>query len=570
MLWIYLRIKCGISIEEERMKKKIKFIEKNYEWILLIIFLGIMLYIHNFIYLGGDDYIYGSYTKGTINEFFQSHINHYRFKNGRAIVHFIVTLFLKFDVYIWRIVNPLIIASLVILISKVTYVDKDKYKKSVVLSIILISFISINISREAIFWLDGSVNYLYPMLLFLLNVYLVKKTIYEDKKLWYLPIIGFISGATVEQAGLMTIGMVFLKIIEEVFIKKKSINKIIYVSFISTIIGYLTVILAPGNLIRSSKQSPEIIGNMVQLFRYNFMSDKMYLFILLLMMSSILWLRSFIKSGYNKKINKLLTNIMIINIVIYSMITSFTTIVTKLASRFSSNIQIFDSLWQATSLLDRNNIFGGILWAIAAISVCITIATLVYEGIIIVIKDKSMTLLSFVIVAVGAQFMMIISPIFGYRTVFPTLIVWIIVIIMSIINNLGNKYILPMILICAMLTLDNSYIKIIGILAIFIIIILKRKIHLKYINTVCIVILTALSIVNFGRLILGFKENSPIHEYNISKIEEYKENNFQGELNLKKAKNFEYRYTMIYESEPHVSSFKKYYGLPEDTIINFN
>ena len=83
-------------------------------------------------------------------------------------------------------------------------------------------------------------------------------------------------------------------------------------------------------------------------------------------------------------------------------------------------------------------------------------------------------------------------------------------------------------------------------------------------------ILTALSIVNFGRLILGFKENSPIHEYNISKIEEYKENNFQGELNLKKAKNFEYRYTMIYESEPHVSSFKKYYGLPEDTIINFN
>lgn len=324
-------------------------INKKYSLIFLSVFILLMLYIHKFIYLGGDDFIYGSYVKGDITEFFNNHIYHYMFKNGRAIVHFIVTLFLIFDVYLWRIINPLTICCLIILISKLTNSDKEKYKKAITLSIMLVSFISINISREAIYWLDGSFNYLYPMVLFLLNIYLVNKSIENNKNYWYLPILGFVVGATVEQVGLMTIGVLFLILIDRLFINKNKVDMILYVNFIATILGYLTVVLAPGNFVRSSKQSPEIVGNIIQLFRYNFMSDKMNFFMLLLMISSIAWLISFIKKGYNKKINFLLLILMVLNSILYSAIGFFTSSIMKLANRFiNENISIYSSLWEVT------------------------------------------------------------------------------------------------------------------------------------------------------------------------------------------------------------------------------
>ena len=96
--------------------------------------------------------------------------------------------------------------------------------------------------------------------------------------------------------------------------------------------------------------------------------------------------------------------------------------------------------------------------------------------------------------------------------------------------------------------------------------------NLKFTNMMKYLIIFMLGIsvlINIQKTIVGFKENAPIHEYNINAIREYKDNNCKGELNLKKAKNFEYRYTMIYESEPHANSFKRYYELPEVTVINF-
>lgn len=131
---------------------------------------------------------------------------------------------------------------------------------------------------------------------------------------------------------------------------------------------------------RSSKQSPEIVGNIIQLFRYNFMSDKMNFFMLLLMISSIAWLISFIKRGYNKKIKFLLLILMVLNSILYSAIGFFTSSIMKLANRFiNENISIYSSLWEVTSRLDGSNILGAILWGIAVVSGCFTIIVLLYQ-----------------------------------------------------------------------------------------------------------------------------------------------------------------------------------------------
>lgn len=548
---------------------KRKFSQKSH-LIFLAMFILALIYIHQLIYLGGDDFIYGSYVKGSVTDFFNKHIYHYMFKNGRAIVHFVVTLFLLFDVYLWRIINPLIIGYLIVVMCKLTTSDKDKYKKVILLLIMLFSFISINISREAIYWLDGSFNYLYPMLLCLLNIYLVKRSIQNNVSYWYLPILGFFTGATVEQCGLMTIGVLALILIDKLFINRKKLFISIYINFFTTIIGYLTVVLAPGNFIRSSNQKAEILGNIIHLLRYNFMSDKMEIFLLILSLSAILWLICFIKRGYNKKLNFSLLILMILNFVIYLIIGFFTNNIAKLINKFiNENIQLYSSLWEATSILDSSNIFGSILWGIAALSGIFTVSVIVYEAVIIYIKDKEVTMLSFTIVAIGAQIMMIISPVYGYRTVFPSLIAWFLVITYSIINNFNNKYMLMMILICVIFSVNNKYFIIWGI--IFIVLYnLVQNIKIKnIINYLFAIMIGATVVFNVYNTIVGFTENKSVHKYNLNAIEEYKNNGCDGELILKKANNFEYRYTMIYESEPHVSSFKKYYGLPDKTTIIF-
>ena len=425
-----------------------EYLKRNYHWMLLSLFVILLLYLHKFIYLAGDDFIYGIFGKDGISTFINNHINHYRVVNGRAIVHFMVTIFLLFDIHLWRIVNPILIGILIVLISKITSNTKEEFKRGVILGIILISIISIDISRETIFWLDGSFNYFYPMILFLLNIYLFKNMLDKEKKYILTPLVGFLSGATVEQAGLMTIGVLFLIIIDRVIIKKRKIPKIAYVNFIATIIGYLTVVLSPGNRVRASKNSVNIFYNIIELFRLNFMSDGIEVYILLLMSACILWLLYFININYRKKFNKILLNLMITNFCVYSAISCFTKYITFIANKMISNeIIVTDSLYDLTSLIleliygiNKNNLFGTIIYFVAILSGIFTVAVLIYLGIALYTQKSEYILFVFSIVYIGAQLMMTISPVFGYRTVLPSIISLFVIIIYSILNNWDNKY----------------------------------------------------------------------------------------------------------------------------------
>ena len=163
-----------LRVVKEKMKK-------NFNYIILIIFFILMINLHRYIYLGGDDYIYGNFIKDGIQSFCNMHINHYIHTNGRAIMHFLVTIMLIFDRYLWIIINPLALCIFVILISKICCKEEKNFNIALLLTIMLLFFIGIDISRETIFWLDGSFNYFYPMLLLLTNIYLSSKVLNENK-----------------------------------------------------------------------------------------------------------------------------------------------------------------------------------------------------------------------------------------------------------------------------------------------------------------------------------------------------------------------------------------------------
>lgn len=548
-----------------------EYLKKNYHLILLIIFMSLMMYLHRFICLTGDDFIYGIYVKSDVATFFNKHISHYKLVNGRAIVHFLVTIMLIFDRDLWQIINPIAIAIFIVLVSKIS----NKNNKSLILTIVLFSFISINITRESVFWLDGSFNYFYPMIFSLLNIYLFNKIINENKKYLWLPIIGFISGATVEQAGLMTIGVMFLMILDKVVINKEKVSRIVYINFFVTLIGYLTVILSPGNRVRASNNPVNIFYNIIELLRINFMSDGMQIFIMLLMVSSILWLMYFFKNN-NKILDKTLLILMWINLIVYSLIACFTEYITIVANKLiDSNIIVTSSIYELTSLIlkfiyeiNTNNLFGAIIWGILVISSIFTVVVLIYISIKLYIERNQVTFITFLIVAIGAQLMMVISPVFGFRTVFPSLTALFVIIVFTFIENIENKYTLSLLFIVVTLATNNIYLFIISLLISFINIKDYRQLDklCKVISILSIMIIT-LFVINNN--IIGYKENYIINEYNLNLIKNYKNNGQKGDLILKKSSNEKYGYLTIYESEYHIKYFKIYYDLSEETNIVF-
>ena len=128
------------------------------------------------------------------------------------------------------------------------------------LAILLWSFIfvlSILVSRETIYWLDGSMAYLFTAFQAFLVFYFMFTRLFQgiQKKydLFVMPIIAFFGGWSSAQTGAIAVFLSFGLLAWKYFVNKdKSINKRYYVFATLTLIGYLIFYFAPGNAARMS------------------------------------------------------------------------------------------------------------------------------------------------------------------------------------------------------------------------------------------------------------------------------------------------------------------------------
>ena len=164
--------------------------------------------------------------------------------------------------------------------------------------------------------------------------------------------------------------------------------------------------------------------------------------------------------------------------------------------------------------------------------------------------------------------MMTISPVFGYRTVLPSIISLFVIIIYSILNNWDNKYLTLLGGVISVLSTHSIYLLIFFI--ILSIALAKNKKLFKLTVRIATIFLVSLLTLNaIKNNFEGYKKNSVINEYNLNSIDKFKNQNNSKELILKKLIDDKYGYLMIYESEYHVKYFKIYYDLPENINIIF-
>lgn len=214
--------------------------------------------------------MYGTFEKqGILKNVF----SYYNTGNGRWLINIIDSFILRYDRYLFIIINPLIICLTILLISKIATKLGNKNCNVLKISALLFSSLNILMTRESVFWITESMNYLFPACLFLLSYYLFLDIKDGNKKyLNVFPVLTFITGASVEQFGLMLVGILTIEYLYKI-IKHEKIDKVEIIAYITGVIGLLTVVLDPGNYVRvdvAAQEKNSLLIGIMDLIYNNF------------------------------------------------------------------------------------------------------------------------------------------------------------------------------------------------------------------------------------------------------------------------------------------------------------
>ena len=269
---------------------------------LLFIFCSMYL-LNHFTPLIADDFSYALTTDKnhriqSLMDIINYQANYYMNWGGRNIAHTIAQLFLMHSKSLFNIFNSFMYTAMVYLIYKIAK-GKNKEQPLYLLLIHLGLYFTLPAFGQTNLWLVGSCNYLWTITIILLLIYLFLNKKYEDKvsTIILFLLLGIIAGWSNENTsfGLFVI-LITTLIIKK--IKNQKIYKWQISSSIGNLLGFLIMILAPGNFARSEEfvdTNPFLIKIFNRFIDY---SDKMYEYCFLLLIIIIVLISIYL---YKKK-----------------------------------------------------------------------------------------------------------------------------------------------------------------------------------------------------------------------------------------------------------------------------
>lgn len=309
---------------------------KNNKWSILFLTLlfGILVYCHFNTFIINDDLPYSLFFRGpnritNLKEVLINQIFDYSHISARVFIHIIVQVLLIFDKNLWSILNPLVIILIIILMSYIVYeITLKKLKPFYIILLMSLNFLLLYNYKNLIYWVAGSINYVWVFLLILLcTIYYLKLGLLKR------PIITFficlISSMICEVMGMFWFIIIICDYFIDVFVNKEN-PKIIwkYLLILSAnIIGLLFIFLSPSTLGRIGTgvfasyslfekiniSIPVISDTLFNVFNiynlypsfiiisiiyYLFKSKDRLLKIFLIFIGVLLFIRNFVDSGY--------------------------------------------------------------------------------------------------------------------------------------------------------------------------------------------------------------------------------------------------------------------------------
>lgn len=242
----------------------------DYRFTIEIIAFVLLLYgISSFVYLNGDDFMYGAFAKtGIIRNVW----SYYFSGNGRFWINVLDAALLWFDRFGFILVLPWIVLAFVVLLAKNVQrimsgcPDTGKEKELIRVGMVLFCCLDILCLRETVFWITGMMNYLFPAVLFLWAYLMFQKS--RAGELRGVSQVGYyllclLTASSVEQYALMFVGMLTLHYGFDL-IKKRRISGCDWLAYALSILGLAALLFAPGNFVRVDVQGailPTFIDN---------------------------------------------------------------------------------------------------------------------------------------------------------------------------------------------------------------------------------------------------------------------------------------------------------------------
>lgn len=182
----------------------------------------------------------------------ESQIWHYNNWGGRSVTHGILQLIIMSGELFADILNTIMVFALAYMI---ILVADTKNLSAYVTAVIMITALNAN-TNSSMFWESGSVNYLYSTTWILLFMYPYVRCIRTGEKLsnlnilWLIP-LGIMTGWSNENMGPAVFCFTIMAIVYLAKWKKEKPGIWMFVGCVSSLIGSMFVIVAPGNFVRN-------------------------------------------------------------------------------------------------------------------------------------------------------------------------------------------------------------------------------------------------------------------------------------------------------------------------------
>lgn len=493
--------------------KKSSHFLRNHIYVVSVVFVfAFFYYISSKVPLAGDDWGYA--LNGMKHNPFVLAFEFYFTWSGRffsELYGFIVTPYKWF----WNILNAGLFALIIYSILKIAGL-----KKSITASLLIIFLmfsVKDELRMETYTWLMGT-TYLIPLALSLFYFSIVLKNIekYSRIEKWMIPILGiilFVSSFMMENATVVLVFANFLFLVY-IFIRDRTIP-ITYLSFfLISLLGLILIRVSPGASSRLVRDHSAWINlSIFEQLRFNYTNFIRFTFIehryLVLVFSGLALL-------------KLLENLIkerkyLVFTLIHSLffiIAAFTSLTLTINSRFPN--EIFNLF------IDVNSYFNLIFWPLFIL--------VVFHFIYISFKkEDQLKLFFFVLLAGISNGVMMLSPIFGYRSSLYT--VYYLIVVCAIIYSSLNQKIFSKLLIIPLIVLCFST---------------SKQLLYKY-NLV-----------------------QSVHNIRLSQIQYYLDNPEVKDIWLIRYPIFTIHGGDIETDDLyHMEVFKEFYGLADDTTLNF-
>jgi hypothetical protein len=555
---------------------------KNYRftaYFILTLFLVAMLLIHRYLFLYADDLYYSrdaSYGLSNLPHFIVSELN----SNGRVWIGLLMLAILKYNIYVFRIFNPLILGFTVYLIAKLctfpinnTKVDSKNFLLSLLGASLFFLFLPIEIANTSIYYAACSFNYLYPTTLMMLYSYLLYKHFDQEKlppKVDYRILsLAFFAAASTQQVGMIAIGFTVLFHLYFRFYTNKKITRNLIPYYLVLLIGYSSIIY--GSLRRYEREISSALNlqDIVSgLLTTNIFSPPVAGYVLSLTLCCIFWFYT-----YSKK-NNLPRFLRWINILLVLLLplAMFGYIYIVLYKQYSVRLSFVGNF---NSLLTLSFIAFTVLYLIS----------LLYSTFLIALKERFAFPLFASINAIGAQIMLIAGTATYeriYKIMFPSLLLLSVFLIYSFIKFSKNKLFLSLSTLIIFLSISREIDRVIKhfnlntaipmsvliTLLLMTLTILFVIFDWRFLKLAMIIGLISFSLFPFVTNYYGYQVASAAQSFNLTAINAYHQSTDKSILTLRKVPDTAYGYNeTIWNDMPDY--MKQCYKVYQNTVIQY-